>query len=55
MSRPPLYIRVTMEEDKVIKREIMTSEGYKLTDVSFVDVVEMIMQFTSSLRYEKGK
>jgi hypothetical protein len=55
MSRPPFYIRVTMEDGKLVKREMMTENGEKLRDVSFVEIVEMVMQFTSSLRYEKVK
>ena len=54
MSRPPFYIRVSKDEDNVVRREVMRN-GEKLADVSFTEVVEMIMQFTSSLRFEGTK
>lgn len=54
MSRPAFYIRVTKASDGTIKREVFHN-GEKIADVSFVEIVEMIMQFSSSLRYEAVK
>ncbi|MDX1222685.1 hypothetical protein GOL85_13230 [Sinorhizobium medicae] len=45
------HIRVSLNEDKTIQRELMHGE-YKIADVSKADVIEMIMNFTSSLRYD---
>lgn len=42
-----------MDSDgKTPKRELML-DGYKIADLSFVDVIEFVMQATSSLRFEK--
>jgi len=47
-----IAIRVTLEPDgKTPKRELMFN-GYKVGDVSYVDLIEFIMQATSSLRFE---
>ena len=47
-----LAIRVTLEKDgKTPKRELMV-DGLKISDVSYIELVEFIMQATSSLRYE---
>lgn len=46
-----LHIRVTLNEDKSIRRELMDGD-MKLKDVSKADIIEMIMNFTSSLRYD---
>jgi hypothetical protein len=47
-----LAIRVTLEKDgKTPKRELLY-EGLKIGDVSYIELVEFIMQATSSLRYE---
>ena len=48
------YIRVTIDEDgKTIKRELMYG-GFKVGDLSYVEVLELVMQATSSLRYDRG-
>lgn len=48
-----LCIRVTMGKDgKSPLRELML-DGYKLADLSYVDLIEFVMQATSSLRFEK--
>ena len=48
-----LSIRVTLEKDgKTPKRELML-DGYKIADLSFAEVIEFVMQATSSLRFEK--
>ena len=44
------HIRVTVNEDKSIRLELMDGDT-KMKDVSRADVIEMIMQFTSCLRY----
>ena len=46
-----LHVRVTKNEDGTIKRELMNGE-YKVGDVSKTDIIEMLMQFSSSLRYD---
>lgn len=45
-----LYIRVTKDDQNNFKHELMQN-GEKIADVSYVDIVEMVMQFTSSLRF----
>lgn len=45
-----LKIRVSKHEDNSTKYELMRG-GEKFDDVSYIDIIEMIMQFTSSLRY----
>lgn len=50
-----LAIRVTTGKDgKPPERELML-DGYKVTDLSYVDLIEFIMQATSSLRFEHQK
>lgn len=45
------YIRVTMAEDgKTPIRELMV-DGYRVCDLTFVEVIELIMQASSSLRW----
>jgi len=45
------YIRVTMAEDgKTPIRELMV-DGYKVCELSFVEVLQLIMQASSSLRW----
>ena len=47
-----IAIRVTLEPDgKTPKRELLY-DGFKVGDVSYVDLIEFIMQATSSLRFE---
>ncbi|ASY62544.1 hypothetical protein SJ05684_c10870 [Sinorhizobium sojae CCBAU 05684] len=45
------HIRVTKNEDGSIKRELMREE-YKIADVSKAEIIDMLMQFSSSLRYD---
>ena len=49
-----MKVRVTRHDDNSIKYELMM-DGEKLADVSFVDIINMIMQFTSSLRWNGVK
>ncbi|WP_165778476.1 hypothetical protein [Mesorhizobium wenxiniae] len=47
-----LAIRVTLGKDgKTPVRELMY-DGLKVGDISYVDLIEFVMQATSSLRYE---
>jgi hypothetical protein len=47
-----LAIRVTLGKDgKTPVRELIY-DGLKVGDVSYVDLIEFVMQATSSLRYE---
>ncbi len=46
-------VRVTLEVNEP-KWELMV-DGYKVCDLSYVDVIEMAMQATSSLRWQKPK
>ncbi|MBZ9873059.1 hypothetical protein LB542_19620 [Mesorhizobium sp. BR1-1-9] len=47
-----LCIRVTLEKDgKTPKRELLY-DGLKVGDISYVELVDFIMQATSSLRFE---
>lgn len=47
-----LYVRVSLAEDgRTPVREIIF-DGHKVGDVSYVDLIEFIMQATSSLRFE---
>jgi len=47
-----LAIRVSLAKDgKTPVRELMV-DGLKVTDISYVELIEFIMQATSSLRYE---
>ena len=45
-----LKIRTARNDDNSIKYELIW-KGEKLDDVSFVDIIEMVMQFTSALRW----
>lgn len=45
------HIRVTKNEDKSIRRELMQGD-MKVADVSKADIINMIQQFSSSLRYD---
>lgn len=45
------HVRVTLNEDKSIRRELMHGD-MKVADVSKADIIKMIMQFSSSLRYD---
>lgn len=48
-----LAIRVTMGKDgKQPLRELML-DGFKIADLSYVEVIEFVMQATSSLRFER--
>lgn len=46
-----LHIRVTLNEDKSIRRELMNGE-YKVKDISKAEIIEMIQNFASTLRYD---
>jgi hypothetical protein len=47
------YIRVSMGPDgKTPQRELMC-DGLKVCDISYVEVIELVMQASSSLRFEK--
>lgn len=45
------HIRVTKNEDGSIRRELMAGD-VKVADVTKTDIIEMLMQFSSSLRYD---
>lgn len=47
--RDRIYIRVTMEGDKP-KWELMF-DGMKITELSYIEVLELSIQATSSLRW----
>ncbi|WP_267903373.1 hypothetical protein [Sinorhizobium meliloti] len=44
-------MRVTLNEDKTIKRELMNGE-YKVKDISKAEIIELIQQLASVLRYD---
>lgn len=48
---PRYHIRVTKNEDGSIRRELMNGD-YKVADVSKAEIIDMLMQFSSSLRYD---
>jgi hypothetical protein len=46
-----LRIRVSLEKDgKTAKRELMV-DGVKICDLSFIELVEFVVQASSSLRW----
>lgn len=45
------HVRVTLNEDKTIKRELMNGE-YKVKDISKAEIIELIQQLASVLRYD---
>lgn len=45
------HIRVTLNEDKSIKRELMLG-AYKICDLPKADAVELLMNLSSSMRYD---
>lgn len=45
------YVRVTLNEDKSIRRELMDGD-YKLRDVSKAEIIALIQQLASTLRYD---
>lgn len=53
MSIERLRVRVTLnpEDGRTACRELML-DGVKIADLSYVDVIEFIMQASSSLRWE---
>ncbi len=54
-STCPVYIRVTVNEDgKTLKREVM-HEGQLVCEISPTEIIEMVMQASSSLRYDVPK
>lgn len=50
MPDPRIKVRVTKHDDGSVKYELIQN-GYKIGDASAVDIIEMIAQFTSALRY----
>lgn len=49
---PKAYIRVSLAKDgKTPVRELVV-DGLKVGELSYVETIELIMQSTSSLRYE---
>lgn len=47
-----VYIRVTLEKDgKTAKRELVV-DGATATELSYVETIELVMQGTSTLRYD---
>lgn len=54
MSLPRIYVRVTKDDKGNIRREVMHN-GEKIADVSFVEALEISMQFASTLRYDMVK
>lgn len=49
-DREPVRIRVTMVDGKVAQYELMV-DNVKLRDLTRVEIVELIMQAASTLRY----
>lgn len=43
-------VRVTKSDDDSVRYELMNRDT-KIADLSFVEIIGMIMQFTSSLRW----
>jgi hypothetical protein len=54
MSMQKIYIRVSKDDKGNIKREVMHN-GMKIDEVSFVEALEISLQFVSSLRYDMVK
>jgi hypothetical protein len=54
MSMQKIYIRVSKDDKGNIKREVMHN-GMKIDEVSFVEALEISLQFASSLRYDMVK
>jgi hypothetical protein len=48
---PAFHIRVTLNEDKSIRRELMNGD-MKVRDVSKAEIIDMIQNFASTLRYD---
>lgn len=49
------HIRVTLTEDGRTPQRELFVDGHKVADLSFVDVISLVMQATSSLRFETEK
>lgn len=45
------YVRVTKNEDGSIKREMMDGD-YKLRDISKAEIITLVQQLVSTLRYD---
>lgn len=45
------HVRVTLNENKTIKRELMIGDC-KVCDLTKAEIIDFIMQATSSLRYD---
>lgn len=54
MSMQKIYLRVSKDDKGNIKREVMHN-GMKIDEVSFVEALEISLQFASSLRYDMVK
>ena len=50
MIDPRIRVRVTKHDDGSIKYELLHN-GEKISEVSAVDIIEMVAQFSSALRY----
>ncbi len=50
MSVQKIYIRVSKDDKGQVKREVIHN-GEKIAEVSFVEALEISLQFSSSLRY----
>lgn len=49
-----IYIRVSKDDKGQVKREVIHN-GEKIAELSYVETLEIAMQFTSSLRYDVVK
>lgn len=45
------HVRVTKNEDGSIRREMMNGD-YKLSDISKAEIISLIQQLASTLRYD---
>lgn len=54
MAMQKIYIRVSKDEQGRVKREVIHN-GEKIDEVSFVEALEISLQFSSSLRYDVVK
>lgn len=45
------HVRVTLNEDKSIRREMMDGD-YKLRDISKAEIITLIQNLASTLRYD---
>lgn len=54
MNDPRVKVRVTRHDDGSVKYELIHNEE-KISEVSAIDIIEMIAQLSSSLRYKLVK